>query len=429
MNRGFAALVVALLVGITTACAEQSPTRVGGETPIEVRTFEIELPWEEFASGVGVFGGFGRVFDIGAPLLANQYRGLVDSRAIVRFPPLPFSATVRDSSGTLVIDTLVRIVAARIDVDLDSLRVDSLIDYDLSVGRFEQEWDVGSANWEFAVDTGGVQIPWGEPGAGPIVPIAEVRKEAGPGATVTVELDSATLVAWDDSLSERSARIDLDTPDERIRIIDLNLRVDVASSITDTIVTLNFNGRDRTFLYTPEPPAVDGGFRIGGAPSFRSVIDLDIPTELDGPPEFCATVGCPFRLTPEVLSRATLVLTSRATEPSAFRPLDSVTVEVRRVLAPEVLPKSPLGAPLTGASQFGAPDFGEEAGRELGIPLTAFIGSLVDPAVDADASRSIALLALFEPLDIAYFGFDGPGQSGAPVLRLLLTVADTVTFR
>jgi hypothetical protein len=417
------------MVGITAACAEQSPTRVGGENPVEVRTFEIELPWSEFGGGVGVFGGFGRAVDIGAPLLADQYRGLVDSRAVVRFPPLPFSATVRDSSGTLVIDTLVEIVAARIDVDLDSLRIDSLLDYDLRVGRVEQEWDVGSANWEFAVDTGGVQIPWEEPGAGPTVPIGDARKEAGVGSTVTVELDSATLVAWDDSLSQRTARFDLDTPGERIRIIDVNLRVDVRSSIVDTVVTLNFNGRDRTFLYTPEPPAVEGGFRIGGAPSFRSVIDLDVPSALNGPPEFCAVVGCPFTLTPDVLSRATLILTSRATEPAAFQPLDSVTIDVRPVLAPEVLPKSPLGTPLAANSRFGAEDFGADAGRELGIPLTNFIASLVDPEGDPDAPASIALLTLFEPLDIAFFGFEGPGDPGEPVLRLLLTVADTVTFR
>jgi hypothetical protein len=154
---------------------------------------------------------------------------------------------------------------------------------------------------------------------------------------------------------------------------------------------------------------------------------------LTGPAALCEKVQCPFALDPSRINAAVLVLTSRATEP-AFQPSDTVRVDARAVLAPERLPKSPLGDPFLGGG-FGfpvAPDaFGEAAGTAVELPVTPFVRDLVRDTTftGAPAPHHLALLSLFEPLSIAYASFAGPGQEGAPYLRMIVTTADTVEIR
>jgi hypothetical protein len=244
------------------------------------------------------------------------------------------------------------------------------------------------------------------------------------------------MAAWADSLDVgRGVRVDMETPDVRLELDDIFLRYELVPSVNqDTVVTLSANTDIATFIYDPLPEGPGDGIRLGGAPAWRTTITTDIPTELDGPPALCSLLGCPFRLTPENVSHASLVLQTRPTPP-AFQPSDSARVEARAVLSPELLPKAPLGPSLfsdtplqlTGLSIPGAA-FGEGGSLLVGLPITDFVRALVaDPPEDGPPPpNTLALLSAFEPFSISFAEFAGPGGPGAPYLRLIVTVADSV---
>jgi hypothetical protein len=170
--------------------------------------------------------------------------------------------------------------------------------------------------------------------------------------------------------------------------------------------------------------------RIGGAPSWRTVLDVALPTELNGPPEFCAAVGCPHTLEFGQISFAALVLTSRMTE-AAFQPTDSIGLDVRTVLLRAALPKAPLGPSLIAAflgRQVSPDAFGSQAGERIEIPITSFVRALVvgDDGSGRVPSNTLALLSVFEPISIAFASFHGPGGADEPRLRLVLTIGPAV---
>ncbi len=426
-------LFVAGLVGVFAACEEQSPTSIDPDgVPLEVRTVEIEIPWSEFGGRFESFGGFGSPSLIGAPVVARSLGGLVDARSLVQFDTLPTGVAVRDSAGVLVTDTLITFRSGQLIVVADTVGVDSLTEWTFAAGVLEQTWDPRTATWEASVDSVGEQAAWDEPGAGPVRPLGEATAVVGESEdSLRFDLDLQTIAEWADSTdSPRSARVDLVAGAERVRIRNVSLRLEIGSSVApDTTVFRTVRSLRETFVYTPEPDAPDAVARAGGAPSWRTVLGLDIPDQVNGPAELCELAGCPFTLTSGSLSRASLVLRSRASSPAAFQPVDSVVLDVRPVLAPDALPKSPLGNSIVGQASLGPDAFGESPGEPFEIPITDFVRAILDAEEGENPPADLALLSLVEPLDLAFVEFDGPGDAGAPVLRLLVTVSDSVTYR
>ncbi|HZD05917.1 MAG TPA: hypothetical protein VE173_13480, partial [Longimicrobiales bacterium] len=146
----------------------------------------------------------------------------------------------------------------------------------------------------------------------------------------------------------------------------------------------------------------------------------------------CAQVTCPYTLDASRLNVATLDLTTRRPEPG-FRPLDSLFVDARAVLAPERLPKSPLSASyvIDGGLSVAPDAFGPDAGSTVSIPVTTFVRDLIrgETSSGEDPPQSLALLSFSEPLSLLLTSFVGPGGEGEPVLRLILTTSDTVEVR
>ena len=111
------------------------------------------------------------------------------------------------------------------------------------------------------------------------------------------------------------------------------------------------------------------------------------------------------------------------------------------MLAPEVLPKSPLGGPLftedfgrTIGASLPAAGFQPGTPRPVELAVTPFVQDLVrgKTLADGPVSPAVALLSLHCPAEIAacfesrsltYASFVGPGVVGEPVLRLLVTVS------
>jgi hypothetical protein len=245
-----------------------------------------------------------------------------------------------------------------------------------------------------------------------------------------MSVDSASVRAWTDTAAvERGFRIDLDTPDQRVQVNRVLLRYDAVPTVDpDTTLAREVDPVALTFIYTPQPGPPARGLRVGGIPAWRSVIHIKVPETITGPPHVCAALGCPFPLTAERVNHASLVLETRPSDPLAFQPWDSVRVDVRPVLAPERLPKSPLGNSVAGVQgrALGAPLF--NAPRAVSIPITSFVRTqlLEDSPDDLPAPRALALLSFLEPATVYFASFAGPDEPGAPVLRLILTNAPPV---
>lgn len=420
---------------ILTGCGEETATGVGDDLfPIEPRTVEISLPWSEFGQDLRVFGGFGRVSDLPRPILAGEYQGVLTARTLSRFTRYPRFVEVRDTTDDVVrSDSSFAFLGGRLIARVDTTGEEQFVD--LEARRPPAGWDPTSVTWTAAVDTVGERVPWEEPGAGPAPRAGQGSWDpTEEGDSVVIELDSATVHALGDTAALAGGiRLDATTPDSWVDLRGLTLEVDVVPSMRpDTVVSFRASSRSVAFIYDPPPEAATDEIRIGGAPAWRSTIRVTLPEVLDGPPEFCAQVGCPFELDASRLSAATLDLTTRPA-PLGFQPRDSARVDARPVLAPDHLPKAPLGSSFVVPSgvAVGPGAFGESAGAVVGVPITTFIRDLVrgETQTGDDAPDVLAFLSVSEPLDLSLASFVAPGEPGEPVLRLVLTTSDTVQIR
>lgn len=424
------ALWAAVSLATVAACSEQVPTALDGDAlPGEPVTLAIELPWEDFASDLVVFGGYGAPSDLGTGVLANAFAGTLNARTLVRFGAYPQSASVRDTAGTTVTDTDLTVIGGRV-VAVFNQRT-STVDgpVTLTLGSLQESWDRNSADWAFAVDSVGVQVPWSQVGGGSVIPLDTAVWNPADGDTLTFALDSAEVAAWAED--SEGGRVDLVDAGHRLFLSSVGLQVNVRPSVNpDTTIFLDVADRQVTFIYDPEPAPPADGIRVGGAPAWRTILDLRVPTELNGPPALCDAVGCPVTLDRGEISYAALVLRSRATE-AAYQPTDTLGLDAREVLSRDALPKAPLGSSIFGVTgrRIPAALFGAQAGSEIEIPITPFVRNLVegvDPATQIPYPNTLALLSTFEPRSITFGSFYGPGGPDAPVLKLIVTVGPSV---
>jgi hypothetical protein len=423
--------LLALTTALALGCDERTPTSLTEDfLPVLPTTFEVRLSWEQFATGLEVYGGFGLPSDRGGGVLANAFRGLLHARTLGRFERLDPLVQVPDSTGTLVEDPNPRLRGGRVIVHFDSLGSHPGRPVTISVLRMSTEFDAITATWELAADSVGARRPWPQVGGGPAVQVGQAVWDAAQGDSVVIPVDSATVKTWTDTLpSLRAFRLDVETTDVHFDVEGVQLQYDITPSIKrDTTVVRTAATTALTFIYTPRPAAPTRGIRVGGAPAWRSVIRTQIPKVLTGPPDLCAVLGCPFELDAERINHASLVLTTRPSDPPAFQPQDSVIVDVRAVLAPERLPKAPLGPSLAGLggralapALFGSP-------QQVTVPITGFVRAQVteDSTAVVPPPRALALLALPEPAGISFASFAGPGEAGSPFLRLIITNAPPV---
>lgn len=427
------ALGAAVSLATVAACSEQTPTALTGDAlPGEPVTVAIELPWEEFASDLVVIGGYGAPSELGTGVLANAFAGTLNARTLVRFGAYPQSASVRDTTGTVVTDTDLTVTGGRVVAIFN--RRSSIVSgpVTLTLGAMQEPWDRSSADWVHAVDSVDFELPWSQLGGGAVVPLDTAVWTPTAGDTLFFALDSAEVAAWsDDAENVHGGRIDLITEGHRLAVSSVGLQLEVQPSVNpDTTIFVDVADRAVTFIYDPEPAPPADGMRVGGVPAWRTIFDLDVPTQLSGPPALCDAVGCPVTLDPGEISYAALVLRTRAAE-DAFQPGDTVGIDAREVLSREALPKAPLGASVFGTSgrRFPAALFRADAGTEVEIPITSFVRNLlegVDPETQIPYPNTLALLSIFEPRTIGYASFYGPGGPDAPMLKLIVTVGPSV---
>ncbi len=426
---------MAMLLGLTAlgsvACAEISPTSVDPEfLPDKPTSVMVSLSWEEFGSNLEVYGGFGDVYELREGMLARSFGGVLDARTLVRFYTLSTSATVTDSTGTSVTDTLLSLRGGRIVAFMDTVASVASGPVTLELGSLRQPWHGPSASWSMAVDTVGGQVPWIQPGAGPVERIATAVWDPAQGDSVVFFLDTTAVKLFRDTTEvSRGVLLGMLTPGARLKVNDVGLRATVHASLADSLLELTSAWEALTFLYTPEPGAAGNEVRVGGVPAWRTTLDLAVPAILTGPPALCAAVGCPVELTAARLIYAALVLSSQGMD-AAFRPSDSLGVDVRAVHDPSALPKSPLGSALIGGyGKMIAPDlFSAGEGTDVEIPITNFVRAILHAeTVDGfPPPYSLAILTALEPSSLAFASFAGPGTPKAPRLKLLVTTSPSV---
>jgi hypothetical protein len=416
-------------------CQEDLPTAARDDLiPVEAVSVEVTLPFEEFGSNIRVYGGYGSAAELPYGVIAHLYEGELEARTLIGFWSFPVATTVRDTTGTTRPDSSLTFVGARIVARFDTLASVHDGPVDLAVGALQSPWHFVSADWQVAVDTVLDRQPWPEPGAGPVIPLSQATWDDTEADSVIFEVDSAGVALLSDSASARRG-VRLDAVTEGVRLQTNAVRIYLTTrpaSNPDTLVDLLVQARYRTFVYEPVLEETDSVLRVGGVPAWRTVFDMDFPAELNGPPELCAQVQCPLVLEPFMVNSATLSLESSLTQ-AAFRPSDTLRLDLREVLEPERLPKSPLGSSLISVFGISVPpeSFGDSAGTRVEIPLRSYVARLIAAKTDPDltVAGSLALLSAFEPLSLPFATFSGANGEEAPVIRMILTVGKGVKIR
>lgn len=446
---GPVALALAAVPLVVSACREQLPTATEeGLVPVGT-TVEATLSFDEFATAVRIYGGYGRPSDLGGGFVARDFAGAdanlsdapadgLNAATLVNFGDLPQVASVRDTTGTTRPDSSLTFLSGRIVANFDADGSVAQGPVPVLAHEVTEPWDRITATWSFAVDSLERQVPWSTPGGAAGPELGSAVWDMASDDSLEIMVDSAVVAAWgerrDSAGDLRSVRLTSGADGSRLKLRSVRLWLAAQPSLApDTIVQVLAPSRGTTFLYDPAPPPATGAtLRVGGAPAWRSVLDLNVPRRLTGPPELCDAVGCPVEIDEDHVSYAGLVLSPRRPDP-AFAPSDTLAMDVRMVLAPSFLPKSPLGPSNGGvggttgfAGTLLAPDLFDDpgTGETVEIPVTRLIRDLLrgeTASGDPVPSSTVALLSTFEPVSIEYASFEGPGSPAAPRLRLILS--------
>lgn len=439
MKRYFFATVI-LCAGAMSGCEERNATAPDlGFIQVNPRTVELLIPFEDFVDDVQVFGGYGSAEDLGYGVVALDFDGL-NARTLVRLGDYPTSAQVLGADGVTRADSDLSFVGGRVILVFDTVVGSILFPVAVELFDVRENWHVPTVTWEMAVDTARDQRSWTQPGGGPITLLGgatfdaflglQSDDDAGLLDTVSIAIDSATVAALGDPASGTvGLLLAAADPGVLLNVLDIRLLLTtIPSTRPDTILELPVASEDLIFIFDPVPVAPAGWMRVGGTPAWRTVITMSIPRMANGTPEICGSAGCQVDLTEVDLNLAELVLTTRRTE-SAFQPRRTVGVDIRRVLNPELLPKSPLGGALVPDVKALPPEFfTAEAGTSVLFSLTGLVAGILLEAAETGTVpvTSIALFSIIEPDMIGFASFEGGGGATAPAMRLLYTVANDV---
>jgi len=424
---------------VALACADEDPTGVGG--PLvpggTVHTYEIVLDPPDFLASDTALGGFIEPALVGYRMLAGGYEGMT-ANGLARFAAPPATVTYVDGEGATRTDTLPSYIGGRVVLRMDTLRSAAPGPVRLELHRVGEEWDPRSASWALRVDSGGVELPWTEPGGTSAALVDTATWDPAEGDSVSFVVDSLTVALWADTLdAARGALIRVATPDARLRSPSVVLRLDARPSAKpDTVVTVSLSSIGGSFVFDPDPLA-GSALRVGGVPSWRSYFHVQRLDTLAFPcPGEPAGSDCVLRLKDVKINYAALVLQPEGT-PSGLVPDDSLRIEARTVLTVPGVPlaRSPLGSP---ASVFAGEAIEPAIFRPGGspgaieVPLTRFIATLAAGQLDDAAEPPPQHFVLYAAQESGMFGFgtfSALGSASPPRLRLIVTVATDAEIR
>lgn len=417
------------------ACADEDPTGLGtGLVPGgEVHTFELVLDGSRVFESGAAFRGYDLPSESGRVVVAEDAGGRRDAHTLARFGGLPQSVEYEDSAGDTQVDSDPTFVGAELIVSIDSIAMAGAGPMTLRLLRLTEAWDAQSANWTMRVDTGGVQLPWNEPGgtAGEFVDTATWMPDDD---SLIFAVDSSTVAAWTDTDDDaRGALIAAETPGARLFGTGVSLRLKARpSQDPDTLVDATTAVVGRTFISDPVPETASALW-VGGLPSWRAF--LRFRERLD-----TVTVPAPdgsgsYRLGDLTVNTAMVSLVP-TDPPAGLAPEDTISFVGRIAHEDDDVPlaRSPIGGTLVVSPNFGPIDvprdaFGAGSDERYEVPATRFIGNLLESADGSSVQRTIAFSPTRYSFGIGAFAPPGAADDVAPRLHLVVTVADEVEIR
>ena len=423
-TKGF--LLVALLPLL--GCSENVATAPDLDLiDVKPRTLEVLLPFEDFVQQSSTLGGYGSSSDFGSGVVAKEFQGFT-AKTIMRFSSYPESLELQGASSGL------KFIGGRVVLSFDSVQGPVNEAISLEISATQQAWDVKTVTWDVAVDTVGDRTTWVQAGAESSIVLASGDLNshlAGDDsvttfASISMDVDSATVAAWGLGSSSQGMVVASTDSGTSLNLWDAQLVLKaVPFSNPDTIIEVPVPVSDLSFITNPLPVTPEGWLRVGGLPSWRSVMTIKLPEQVEGSIEICGKIGCLFDVAKSQLNLAELILRTRETE-LGYRPTRPLGIQIRSVLSPSLLPKSPLGDPI-GALQGVTiqPEFFSGSEGETAIfSLTDLLEFDSDELSGMFPSETIVLLSNNEGSTVNFASFQGSGSSGSPTLRLLLTVPE-----
>jgi hypothetical protein len=427
---------VALGLLLAAGCSDIVPTSDDPDLiPIDAETFVVDLPFEDFATDYRVDGGYGAGWDLPNAPVARAEEGGGVSRALVRWGSLPTVLQVPPpGSGTSVADSTFVTVGGELRLFFDTVRVVGGEQMGVEASRVLEPFDPGSVSWTHAVDTLGAREPWSTAGGGEREPLGSALWSPANGDTVTIALDSATATALsqrDDA--NRAATVSVNDAGAFLLLFDAQLRIEVRPSVNpDTTVFIQPASRILTFIHSGEPDLSGDRVSVGGTPGVRTSFRFQLPDRVTASGSVCAGGGdCEIELTAERLVYAGILLQTVASPDALLAPVDTFNLDIRPVLAPQLLPRSPLGLPAQAVPRRVAPTaFRDAVGTTVEVSITRYLRDLirgVEPG-EEPLTPVVTLLAASEPSGLAVATFGGPASTTPPRLRLILTRSEGVTI-
>lgn len=429
--------VSAALICWIAACSKDEllnvdPEQAPGFAP---PTLEVILTPENVNQWIdSVFGGFANASTSSFMLLNNGSPSL-SSRGLV-----VFSAPIQDSiffgdtlSAALGYDSL------RMIIGIDSLRSQvSSAGTTFQLWSVLEEWDDNSADWDFAVDSSGVSVPWtGGPGGSLGVVLSETtltEEQVLVEGQDTVVFDltpytDSLLNAWADTSQANTglAIVVADSGSLLVGLPRLQYYV-IPESFPDTAIEIRCPGTNFAFCVpsftyifdaSAQPPPV-GVLQVGGVDGWRSYTQLFLPDSVQ-----LEDTTVAFSLRGATINKAQFVIRSLAAPPVPFAAEGRIDGAAYELADDYTLlgPKTPVG-PLIDSSSFTIDPDSLEAGSEVVIDITAQVQTWADIPFDSIVPPiTLTIRAFPEGTTFGYwnFGAEDGDPAFAPVLRIVFT--------
>ena len=444
MNRFSCSLRGAVLslaaMTLLAACSDEIPTALGpGIIPVDAATFQVDLPFEDFASGARVDGGYGVPANLIQAFLVRSQDGDGASHPLARWAGFPPAVTVTVGGETTPrSDTIWTVVSGELLLRVDSARVGGTGPFTIEAHRLTELYDPGSVSWTHAVDTLGGRVSWSSAGGGALLPIGTVSWDPALGDSIRIPLDSAAALSFAQIGNGMfpAVRFSVQEPGAYLRAFEATITLQVRPSLDpDSIYRLQAVGGGMTFIHSGLLDASTTEVLLaGGAPAYRSSFRLDLPQTVQASGPICAPAStCQFELTPERILYAGLRLTPVENPSGILQPADTMNLDIRPVLAPNLLPRAPLGMSIppfprrVSPGAFGPPQLSDP----VEFSVTRFVRDLLEDRraeTPQGLTSVVSLISASEPSGLGVASFAGPDSPQRPRLRLILTRSEGVSL-
>lgn len=353
-------------------------------------------------------------------LQVEEGTGELVSRGLIRFGFIEDTVFAADTFSAAQ-----RFDSARVVLTLDSTRTHLRSEgTTLQLVEVTQGWDRGSADWDAAVDSVGVVVPWeGGPGGslGRVLGDTVITEETD-SVVIRFDVESDSLLrAWLDTTRVNTGVALLVGDSGRVTLQLPRMHYSVVPEVDpDAPVEVRVLATDGTYIFDRSaPPITPGTLRVGGVEGWRAFIDVALPDSLP------VEGGGKEALRDATINKAELYLVSGAAPDPSFAADQSFFITLYELAEDfgELGPKTPVGPRVPGADASVMPD-SLEAGSTVVVNVTRLVQNRA--AVEPDSILTPLRLVVRALPEATTFGFWEFGSAEAepefqPFIRIVFT--------